>query len=67
MGNEFGVIVSFLKKNSSGFFWLFCVPFAVLGLSLVVASGGYSVAMHGLLIAATSLIAEHGLEAHGLQ
>ena len=31
------------------------------GLSLVVASGGYSVAVRGLLTAVASLVAEHGL------
>ena len=31
------------------------------GLSLVVASGGYSVAVRGLLIAVASLVAEHRL------
>ena len=44
---------------------------AVHGLSLVAASGGYSlllfVAAHGLLIAVASLVAEHGLQACGLQ
>ena len=34
---------------------------AVRELSLVVASGAYSVAVHGLLIAVASLVAEHGL------
>ena len=34
----------------------------VHGLSLVAASGGYSVvAVHGLIIAGTSFAAEHGL------
>ena len=33
-----------------------------VGFSLVVASGDYSlVAVHGLLIAVVSLVAEHGL------
>ena len=50
------------------FVYLFYLFMAVLGLccsagfSLVVASGGYSlVAVHGLLIAVVSLVAEHGL------
>ena len=41
------------------YFWLHWVFIAVLGLSLVVASGSYSlVAMLWLLIAVTSLVAE---------
>ena len=43
------------------FFWLRWVFVAVRGLSLVAASGGYSVAVRGLLIAVASLVAEHGL------
>ena len=42
-------------------YWLRWVFVAVRGLSLVVASGGYSVAVRGLLIAVASLIVEHGL------
>ena len=43
-------------------FWLRWVFVAVLGLSLVLASGGCSlVAMHGLLLAVASLLVEHGL------
>ena len=43
-------------------FWLHWVFVAACGLSLVVASGGYSlVTGHGLLIAVASLVAEHGL------
>ena len=43
-------------------FWLHWVFVAECGLSLIVASGGYSlVAGHGLLIAVVSLVAEHGL------
>ena len=40
------------------FFWLHWVFVAACGLSLVAASG--------LLTAVTSLVAEHGLQAHGL-
>ena len=43
------------------YFWLRWVFVAVRGLSLVAASGGYSVAVRGLLIAVASLVAEHGL------
>jgi len=53
------LLSSFFKKiifGCSGFFVAAC------RLSLVTASGGYSlVAMHGLLIAVASLVAEHGL------
>ena len=43
-------------------YWLYWVFIAVCGLSLVVASGGYSfVVVHGLLISVASLVAEHGL------
>ena len=56
------MLSSFLKKlfifGCAGFFVAAC------GLSLVIASRGYSlVAMHGLLIAVASLLAEHGLQA----
>ena len=43
------------------YFWLHWVFVAACGLSLVVASGGYSVAVRRLLIAVVSLVAEHGL------
>ena len=43
------------------FFWLCWVFVATCGLSLVAVSGGYSVAVGGLLIAVASLVAEHGL------
>ena len=43
-------------------------PLCCLGFSLVSESGGYSLAaMHGLLIAVASLVAERGLWANGLQ
>ena len=43
-------------------FWLCWVFVAVCGLSLVLASGAYSlVAVQGLLIVVASLVAEHGL------
>ena len=42
-------------------FWLRWVFVAACGLSLVAASGGYSLAVHGLLIAVASLVAEHRL------
>ena len=42
------------------YFWLFCVSVAAHGLSLVLASGGYSLVMvQGLLITVASLIVEH--------
>ena len=43
------------------FFWLCWVFIAPCRLSLVAASGGYSSLQRGLLIAVTSLVAEHGL------
>ena len=49
------------------YFWLHLVFVAARGLSLVVASRGYSVAVHRLLIAVASLVAEHGIWARGLQ
>ena len=43
--------------------WIFV---AARGLSLVAASGGYTL-VHGLLIVVASLVAELGLQARGLQ
>ena len=44
------------------YFWLCGVFVAARGLSLVVASGGYSLfAVCGLLIVVASLVAEHRL------
>ena len=43
-------------------FWLHRVFVAACGLSLVAASGGYSLAVvHGLLIAVASLVVERWL------
>ena len=42
-------------------FWLHWVFFTAHRLSLVAVSGGYSVAVSGLLIVVASLVAEHGL------
>ena len=51
----------FLKKiNIFIYFWLHWVFVAACGLSLVVVSGGYSVAVCGLLFVVASLV-EHGL------
>ena len=59
---------SFLKNFI--YFWLCWIFLAACGLSLVAVSGVYSscgergllfVAVHGLLIAVASLVAEHGL------
>ena len=45
------------------YFWLHWVVFAVCGLSLVAVNAEFSLAVvHGLLIAVTSLIVEHGLK-----
>ena len=50
------------------YFWLCWVLVAACRLSLVVASGGYSlVAVFGPLFAVASLVIEHGLWAQGLQ
>ena len=50
------------------YLWLPWVYTAACGLSLVVANGGSSIAVVcGLLIAAAFLVAEHGLQVHGLQ
>ena len=50
------------------FSWLCWVFVAALGLSPVVARGGYSlVAVHGLLVGGVSLVVEHGFQAHGLR
>ena len=49
-------------------FWLHWVFIAARGLSLVVASRGYSlVEVRGLLIAVASLIAKHRLQASEFQ
>ena len=55
-----------IKKISCLFnlflFWLCWVFITVRRLSLVLVSGGYSLAaVHRLLTVATSLVAEHGL------
>ena len=52
----------FLKHYLFIYFWLCWVFFAACGLSLVAESGSCSlVAVHGLLIAVASLVAEHRL------
>ena len=43
------------------YFWLHWVFVAARGLSLVAASGGYSVVVRVLLITVASLVVEHGL------
>ena len=58
---------TFFKDLFIIYFPLHQVFIAVLRLSLIAMSGGYSlVAVWGLLIVMASLV-EHGLEAHGLQ
>ena len=49
------------------YFWLHWVFVAACALSLVAASRGYSLVMHRLLTVVASLVAEHGLQARGLQ
>ena len=49
-------------------FLLCWVSVAMHRLSLVVMNGGYSLGVVcGLIISVASLVAEHGLQAHGLQ
>ena len=49
-------------------YWLHWVSVAVQGLSLVLETRGYcSVEVHGLLFVVVSLVAEHRLQACGLQ
>ena len=49
-------------KISFIYFWLWGVLVAALRLSLVAASGGYSLAMGpGILTAVAPLVVEHGL------
>ena len=57
----FFVLFCFLIYLFYFYFWLCWVFVAARGLSLVAASGDYSVAVHGLLIAVASLVAEHRL------
>ena len=61
--------ISFFKKiiYILIYFWLCWVFAAAYGLSLVALSRGYSLVVCGLLTAAASLVAEHGLCALGLQ
>ena len=57
----YAVIRDFLKKIYSFiYFWVRRVFVAARGLSLAVASGGYFVAVRGLLPGVASLVAEHG-------
>ena len=54
--------VFFFSTLKTNFIYLCLHWFFVAGLSLVAASGGYSlVAVRGLLIAVASLVAEHPL------
>ena len=56
-------LFGFLKKFLFISFWLHWVFIVAHRLSLVAASGGYSlVVVHGLLIAVASLVAEHRLQ-----
>ena len=61
-------LINFFKRNLFIYFWLRWVFLAERRLSLVAASRDYSsVVVRRLLIAVASLVAEHGLYAHGLQ
>ena len=56
------------KKKTLNFFWLHWVFTAAFRLSLLVASGSYSlVAVHRLLNVVASPVAEHGLQGAGAQ
>ena len=53
---------NFFFFNYFMYFWLYLVFIVTCGLSLVMASGGYSpISELGLLIVVASLIAEHSL------
>ena len=56
-------ILLYILFISSFFFfgWLHWVFIAARGLSLVAASGGYTVVVRRLLIVVASLVVEHGL------
>ena len=59
--------LSILFSLKNIYFWLCWVFVAVCGLSLVAASGDQSlVAVLGLLVTVSSLVAEHRLQARGL-
>ena len=57
-------LVAFFKKLFNYYFWLCWVFVAAHRLSLVVASGGYSLAVLYRLLAVASLVAELGLLCH---
>ena len=61
-------VLCFFKIYFYIYFWLCWVFVAAGGLSLVAVSGSYSLLqlVYRLLIAVASLVAEHGLWAHGL-
>ena len=59
---DFCLLLCFLQIYLFMYFWLPWVFVAMFGLSLVVASRGYSLlAILGLLTAVASLVAEHRL------
>ena len=60
-------ISTFFKINLFIYFWLHWDFVAVCRLFSSCSERGHFVAVHGLLIAVASLVAEHGLEARGLQ
>ena len=59
--------VFFLKINLFIYFWLLWFFVAVRAFSSCGERGLLFLAVHGLLIAVASLVAEHGLQARGLQ
>ena len=61
------VFFFFLRFICLLLFWLWWLFVALLRLSLVAASRGYSSLLCGLLIKVTSLAAEHRVHALGLQ
>ena len=59
--HSLGNVKLLLFLNKSIYLWLRWVFVAVRRLSLVAASRGYFVAVHGLLTVVASLVVEHGL------
>ena len=56
------LFIIFFKANLFIYFWLCWVFVSVRGLSLVVATGGHSIAVRGPLTIVASLVAEHRLQ-----
>ena len=63
MKADINIAICVMSLRLLSLFWLHWALVAVHRLSLVVVSRGYSVAVHGLLIAVASLV-EHRLQVH---